>query len=173
MVLQKEHFMSAHWSCAFLWKLLRIKGKQTHFFLCSTVSSFAASPKSPNLRSMFSFTKKLPEKTSYSTIKPTELMDVILGLKQQAKKSQKLYLVWGLYGGCLCCGGIWAQIWSVWGSNGLLDLSMYVLLSKCVPETENMKHRIRVSALFSSNVNIRGLSLVKQLTFLLQSSRKM
>lgn len=36
--------------------------KDSNFFLCSTVSSFAARPKSPNRSSMFSLTKKLPER---------------------------------------------------------------------------------------------------------------
>lgn len=73
MVLQEHFFTSAHQIKFISIKVSEEGSMQTHFFLCSTVSSFAASPKSPNRKSMFSFTKKLPAKTNWSIIKPTEL----------------------------------------------------------------------------------------------------
>lgn len=43
-------------------KIHQKRFKSSHFFLCSTVSSLAARPKSPSRSSMFSLTKKLPER---------------------------------------------------------------------------------------------------------------
>lgn len=148
--------MSAHWSHAFLLKLLRINASKL------TSSSARRSPALLQAQNLLISNPCFHSQKNYLQKQVKALLNqlnVILGFKQQAKKSQKQYLVWGLYGGCLCCGGIWAQIWSVWGSNVLLDRSMYVSLSKCVPETENMKRRIRIGALFWPNVkSVLGIS---------------
>lgn len=113
----------------------------THFFLCSTVSSFAASPKSPSLNSILSLTKKLPTeqvtKVSSSHFKVTTS-------QTRANTNTHIhawwtYPIWDLCEGCLCCAGISVQIWSALGNSGPQDRSKCASPSIYEPGTAEAK----------------------------------
>lgn len=119
--------------------------KNSYFFLCSTVSSLAARPKSPSRSSMFSLTKKLPEKKRDKNISAVSIPHItcvpaltsqqIPGMPIVFVHRVSTYLVWDLCAGFLCCGCTWGLIWCVGGNTALLAPWACVLPSKCVPGT--------------------------------------